>query len=119
MLDIERSLASCGPEGLPELLWEALHHKPRKLSELAADIIEDWTLRQISDTLLVMRERGFIRWQDTAWRVGAERGRVGHVDVTCKGLGEWDAHQLVDLENTQSAVSRNTTMIRFASGWGF
>ena len=76
---------------LQGVLLHSLARKPRSLKELAADMPGDWTVRQISDGLLELREAGYVRFQGGVWRAGAEQGKVGHCDVVVKGTAAWDA----------------------------
>lgn len=106
---------------LQGVLARSLARKPRTLRELASDLPgEDWSVRDISAALLVLREAGYVRFAGGAWHSGAEWGKVGHCDVVFKGCGPWDVAQgPFPGELDTAAESRNTAMIRWSCLWGF
>lgn len=106
---------------LQGVVYRSVARKPRTLRELASDMPgEQWTVADISAALLELRDGGYVRFLDGAWQPGAAWGRVGHADVVCKGMGEWDGGRgPLPGELDTAARSGNTAMIRFVSRWGF
>ena len=106
---------------LHRVLFASLARKPRTLRELASDLPgEDWSMRDISEALLALRERGCVRFLDGAWRVGAAWGRTGHRWVLIKGDGPWNSAPGPWPDDLDAAAkSANTAMIRLSSPYGF
>jgi hypothetical protein len=102
---------------LQGVLLRSVTRKPRTLRELASDIPgEEWTVADISRTLLELRAGGYVRFTEGAWHGGAEHGKVGHAPIVCKGVGEWDA-AAGPMPGDWTQPSGDSP--RWACGWGF
>jgi hypothetical protein len=106
---------------LQETVVHALVDKGRTLRELASDLPGgDWSIRDISEALLALREAGYVRFSRGAWRTGPGWGKTGHAWVVIKGHGPWDgAAGPLPGELDAAATSRQTMMIRLSSPYGF